>query len=100
MHVCVCIYNMYVCVYSCVHTHTHISMYVCMYVAVNVCMHVWCACVGMHMCECVNSPLSLYMVAWYSDTDLFGEIRTRYRRLGLVFVMDPRHWRLEDRPMR
>ena len=39
-------------------------------------------------------------VACYNISDLFGKIRTRYWRFGLVPVMDPIHRRFEDRSMR
>jgi len=39
------------------------------------------------------------MVAWYSDTDLLGEILTRYKRLGSELAAEPIHWQFEDRFM-
>jgi len=87
MHVWECVYNVYVCVNS----------YICMYVGV----HVWVCTCDLHVWVCyvcMLISLSLYMIAWYSDTDPFGESRTRCRRFKIVFVMDPIHWRFENWP--
>ena len=82
MHVWVCIYNVY----------TRIN--VCMWVYTCVCV---CArkcgvtCVSM-LCVCVNSPPSLCMVACYSDYRLVRAIRTQYREIRIVLVVDLIHW--------
>jgi len=43
--------------------------------------------------------LSTVMLLLQGDPDPFGEIWTHYRRFGLELVMDPMHWRFENRPM-
>ena len=77
------------------------SMYVCMcllvYVSVYVYVCIMLVCVYVYVCVCISSCVC--MVASYSDPNPFDEIRTRYGRFGVVLVMDPIHWRFEDRPM-
>jgi len=90
---CIYIYNMYVCVYSYICMYVGIPVYVCT-CGVRVWIHVWVYYV------CVDSPSSLYLVASYNDTDPFGEIRTRYRRLEFVLVVNPIQWQFEDQSMR
>jgi len=91
MHVWVCIYNVYACVYS----------YICMYVGVLVwwgvcvCMHVWHTCVGTCvsiLCVCVNSSPSLCIIACYSDCNSFVRSKLGNMIFGLVFIVDSIDW--------
>jgi len=85
LYICMCILAyMYIC--GC----TRVYVYACvvyMYGYINV----W-------VCYACVLSLSICLVVWYSDPDPC-EIRTSYERFRVVLVMDPIHWRFEDRPM-
>ena len=80
------------------------SVYVYIYLCVCVCE---CGCTRMCLCACVGvNNVFIFicicdacMVAWYSDPDLFSELRTRYGRFGVVPVMEMISRRFEGRSM-
>ena len=78
-------------------------MYVCTqwYMCGYTCKYVVCICVWVytHMCVYLSSSEFMCLDACYSDFGLFGKIQTGCMRFGLVAIMDPMHWRLEDRSM-
>ena len=86
MRVRECVWWMCVCVSSCswvllAYVHVCLSVY----------MHVHTACICLY--------INLCMLAWYSDTNPFGKIQTRYRRFGSVLAVEPMLGQFEDRPM-
>ena len=73
-------------------------MHICMYVITGECVYYVHICMCIPVCGCVNVYVREFicLVACYSDTDPFGEIRARCRRFRLVFVVSPIYWRFED----
>ena len=60
---------------------------------VNVCIIGACASVcGVCLCMGVCSYEFMCLVAYYSDTDPFGGIRTHYRRFEFGLIMSAIHW--------
>ena len=81
MCVSACDVHVYVCICVCVQCMGKcVCVYVCMYVCMYVCIHVY---LGVYSCEFMG------WVACCSVSNMFGEIRTRYERFGVVLDMDP-----------
>jgi len=72
----------------CVSMYNYMSVFIG--VGICVCM-IMLVCVCVNVCTCVFMFTCVRLVAWYSITDPFGEIRTCYRRFRFVPVMGPIH---------
>ena len=90
---------------ACIYAYVH---YFVLLVYIYTCTYIHeCGCTRMCLCARVGVKhvfificiCDACMVAWYSDLDPFSEIRTRYRRFGVVPVMDPISKRFEGRSM-
>jgi len=66
-----------------------------------ICMYMYIIYMGVHVCVCIRVyvRVSSWVGLLLQHSDLFGEIRTCYRRLWSAFADEPIHWRFENWPM-
>ena len=89
--VCIYIYvhmRAWNCVCMCILVYTYVYVCTWVYTYVSVCSGMCLACIYVYM---------YVLVACYSVSDPFGEIRARF---GFVLVVDPMYRRFKDRSMR